>query len=74
MSSKTRERVFGLSLFLFINRDTMKKNYFTPKTGHEASDEFFSNLAIWHDIDMIKSFVWGFAIGILVFTVMIGII
>ena len=51
----------------------MKKNFFTPRTGHETSDAFFRNLAIWHDIDMIKSFIWGFAIATLVSIFWIGI-
>ncbi len=44
----------------------MKKNLFPLKTGHEASDEYFKNLAVWHDVDMIKTFLWGLGIGVLV--------
>ena len=44
----------------------MKKNIFPLKTGHEASDEYFKNLPVWHDVDMIKTFLWGLGIGVLV--------
>ena len=44
----------------------MRKNIFPLKTGHEASDEYFKNLPIWHDVDMIKTFLWGLGIGVFV--------
>jgi len=44
----------------------MSKNFFPLKTGHKASDEYFKNLAIWHDIDMVKSCMLGFVIGIII--------
>ena len=37
----------------------MRKNFFSLKTGHEASDEYFKNLSIWHDIDLVKAFLIG---------------
>ena len=37
----------------------MRKNFFSLKTGHEASDEYFKNLAIWHDIDLVKAYFLG---------------
>ena len=44
----------------------MRKNIFPLKTGHKPSDEYFKNLAVWHDVDMIKTFLWGLGIGVLV--------
>ena len=41
----------------------MKKNFFSLKTGHGPSDEYFKNLAVWHDIDIVKSWVLGFVTG-----------
>ena len=41
----------------------MSKNYFSLKTGHHASDEFFKNQAIWHDSDLLKTFLLGAFIG-----------
>jgi len=37
----------------------MIKNFFPLKTGHKASDNYFKNLAIWHDIDLVKAFFIG---------------
>ena len=37
----------------------MNKNFFPLKTGHKASDEYFKNLAIWHDIDLMKAYILG---------------
>ena len=44
----------------------MSKNFFSIKTGHHASDEFFKKQAIWHDSDLLKSFLLGAFIGGLV--------
>ena len=41
----------------------MARNYFSLKTGHKVSDEYFKNLAVWHDIDIVKSWVLGFVTG-----------
>ncbi len=41
----------------------MNKNFFPLKTGHKVSNEYFKNLAVWHDIDIVKSWVLGFVIG-----------
>jgi len=41
----------------------MIKNFFPYKTGHKASDEYFKNLAVWHDIDILKSWILGFSTG-----------
>ena len=41
----------------------MIKNFFPLKTGSIASDEYFKNLAVWHDIDIVKSWVLGFVTG-----------
>ena len=43
----------------------MSKNFFSLKTGHHASDEFFKNQALWHDSDLLKSFLLGAFIGII---------
>ena len=37
----------------------MNKNFFPLKTGHKASDEYFKNVAIWHDIDLVKAYFLG---------------
>ena len=39
------------------------KNFFPLKTGSIASDEYFKNLADWHDIDIVKSWAFGFVTG-----------
>ena len=39
------------------------KNFFPLKTGSKASDEYFKNLAVWHDIDIVKSWALGFSTG-----------
>ena len=44
----------------------MSRNFFSLKTGHHASDEYFKNQAIWHDSDLLKSFLLGAFIGGLV--------
>ena len=41
----------------------MSKNFFSPKTGHHASDEYFKNQALWHDSDLLKAFLLGAFIG-----------
>ena len=41
----------------------MSKNFFSPKTGHHASDEYFKNQALWHDSDLLKAFLLGVFIG-----------
>ena len=41
----------------------MSRNFFSLKTGHHASDEFFKNQAIWHDSDILKSFLIGVVVG-----------
>ena len=41
----------------------MIKNFFPLKTGSVASDEYFKNLAVWHDIDIVKSWAFGFVTG-----------
>jgi len=41
----------------------MSKNFFSSKTGHHASDEYFKNQALWHDSDLLKSFLLGAFIG-----------
>ena len=44
----------------------MSKNYFSLKTYHKASDEYFKRTPIWYDSDMMKvSAIW-FIIGIIV--------
>ena len=40
------------------------KNFFSFKTGHKASDEYFKNQPIWFDSDMIHSCILGFCIGV----------
>ena len=44
----------------------MRKNFFALKTGHKASDEYFKNLAIWHDIDILKTFMFGMVCGAII--------
>ena len=41
----------------------MSKNFFPLKTGHASSDAYFKNLAVWHDIDIVKSWTFGFVTG-----------
>ena len=41
----------------------MSKNFFSLKTGQHASDEFFKKQTIWHDSDLLKSFLLGAFIG-----------
>ncbi len=41
----------------------MSRNFFSLKTGHHASDVFFKNQAIWHDSDILKSFLIGAFVG-----------
>jgi|TARA_B110000196_G_scaffold293504_1_gene281874 hypothetical protein len=43
----------------------MTKNFFHQKTGHKASDEYFKNMAVWHDIDLLKAFTLGIGCGFL---------
>ena len=45
----------------------MSKNFFSLKTGHHASDEFFKTQAIWRDSDLLKAFSLGAFIGGVVF-------
>ena len=42
----------------------MSKNYFSIKTGHEASDKYFELAPIWHDSDIIKAWAIGAIVGI----------
>ena len=44
----------------------MTKNFFSFKTGHKASDEYFKNLATWHDIDLVKAFMFGMVGGAII--------
>jgi len=44
----------------------MNKNFLYQKTGHHASDEYFKNMPVWHDIDILKTFLFGLGIGVLV--------
>jgi len=44
----------------------MSKNFFSLKTNHPASDEYFKNMAVWHDSDMLTSWVLGFLTGSIV--------
>ena len=37
----------------------MRKNFFSLKTGHKVSDKYFENLALWHDIDLVKAYFLG---------------
>ena len=41
----------------------MSRNFFSLKTGHHASDEYFKNQALWHDSDLLKAFLLGAFIG-----------
>jgi hypothetical protein len=45
----------------------MSKNFFSLKTGHHASDEFFKKQAIWHDSDLLKSFLLGRLLAVFIF-------
>ena len=42
-----------------IERQQNDKELFSIKTGHGPSDEYFKNLAVWHDIDLVKAFFIG---------------
>ena len=42
----------------------MSKNFFSLKTGHHASDEFFIKQPIWHDSDLLKMWFVGVACGL----------
>jgi hypothetical protein len=44
----------------------MNKNFFYRKTGHGPSDEYFKNMAVWHDIDIMKSFTFGIICGLII--------
>ena len=39
------------------------KNFFPLKTGSKASDEYFKNAPVWHDIDIAKFFIFGVLVG-----------
>ena len=41
----------------------MNKNYIWWKSEHEASDEYFKNAPVWHDIDIAKFFIFGVLVG-----------
>ena len=41
----------------------MSRNFFALKTGHKASDEYFKNMSVWCDSDMLASWVLGFLAG-----------
>ena len=41
----------------------MSRNFYALKTGHKTSDEYFKNAPVWHDIDIIKSFLFGVLVG-----------
>jgi hypothetical protein len=42
----------------------MSKNYFSYKSGHEASDIYIKNQPNWFDSDMLTSHVVGFIFGV----------
>jgi len=44
----------------------MSKNFYTPKTGHAASDAYFKNTPIWFDSDLLRSFCIGAVVGSLI--------
>ena len=48
----------------------MARNYFSLKTGHKVSDEYFKNVPLWNDSDMLKHsalwFIIGFIVGMFV--------
>jgi hypothetical protein len=44
----------------------MSRNYFSLKTGHKTSDEYFKRIPIWYDSDMLKVGATWFVIGIIV--------
>ena len=50
----------------------MKKNFMHTKTGHEASDAYFDNLAVWNDIDLLKSFGFGAIVASVPFVFYLG--
>ena len=41
----------------------MSKNFIYWKSGHKTSDEYFKNAPVWHDIDIIKFFLFGVLVG-----------
>ena len=41
----------------------MSKNYFSIKTGHKPSDEFFKNQPLWFDSDLLQTFLLGAGCG-----------
>ena len=41
----------------------MSKNFFYKRTGHKPSDKYFKNMAVWHDVDLMKSWMLGFFAG-----------
>ena len=41
----------------------MSRNYYTPKTGHAASDAYYKKQAIWMDSDLLQSFCLGMFVG-----------
>ena len=43
----------------------MARNYFSLKTGHKVSDEYFKNIPLWNDSDMLKHCALWFIIGML---------
>lgn len=49
----------------------MSRNYYTPKTGHEASDIYFKNQALWMDSDLLRSFCLGSLVGAFFTTIII---
>jgi hypothetical protein len=42
------------------------KNFLYKETGHKASDEYFKNMAVWHDIDIMKAFGLGLGLGLII--------
>ena len=42
----------------------MSKNFFPLKTGHHVSDEYFKQMPIWHDTDILKTFLFGLSVGV----------
>ena len=51
----------------------MGKNYFSLKTGHVASDEYFKRAPIYCDSDIMKMFIYGFILGFTSFIVVYSI-
>ena len=41
----------------------MSKNYFSLKTGHAPSDEFFKRAPLYCDSDMWRTFLYGWFLG-----------